>query len=326
MLLSWQGQRAMLDWCYAGHIRPIDPFFDQTIEECLRHPFNLLFRQQTPIEVLGELHAARPGLSPTGFIFHMSRCGSTLITQMLAALPQNIVISEAGTIHAALGAHHRDDRITGDIRLRWFEWLISALGRQQHTDEQHFFIKFDAWDTVELPLIRRAFPGVPWLFLYRDPIEVLVSHSNRRGPQLMPGAINPEVLGLDPAAVFQMEPERYSAIVLAEICRAALANQKDGGKFVNYRQLPETIYASLLEFFKVSYAADEIEQMRHASRFHAKYPSTPFTDDTATKRLQATDAIRRSADELLYPLYEQLEQARHAQETNSPDKEPDLGM
>lgn len=326
MRLSWQGQQAMMDWCYAGQIRPTDSFFDQTIEECLRHPFNLLFRQQTPIEILGELHAARPGLPPTGFIFHLSRCGSTLITQMLSALPQNIVISEAGPIHAVLGAHHRDDRITDDLRLRWFQWLVSALGRRQHAREQHFFIKFDAWDTVELPLIRRAFPGVPWIFLYRDPIEILASHLNRRGAQMFPGVIRPEVLKLDPAAVLQMEAERYTAVVLAEICRAALANQKGGGKFVNYRQLPEAIYASLLEFFQVSYAVDEIERMGHASRFHAKYPLSPFTDDTATKRLQATDAIRRSADELLSPLYEQLEQVRHAQETKSAGKAPDLRM
>ena len=32
----------------------------------------------------------------------MSRCGSTLVSQMLAALPQNIVISEAAPIDAVV--------------------------------------------------------------------------------------------------------------------------------------------------------------------------------------------------------------------------------
>ena len=39
--------------------------------------------------------AAEPGIDPTGFIFHLARCGSTLVSQMLAALPEHIVLSEA---------------------------------------------------------------------------------------------------------------------------------------------------------------------------------------------------------------------------------------
>src|SRR5215208_1425097 len=95
---------AFVDWCYPGERRFTDPFFDQTVEQCLRHPFNLLFRHQTPIETLGQRHESHPGLPPAGFIFHLSRCGSTLITQMLAALAKNVVISEAAPIDSVLRA------------------------------------------------------------------------------------------------------------------------------------------------------------------------------------------------------------------------------
>ena len=84
-----------VDWCYLGTDAFIEPFFEDTIRRMLRRPFNLLFRHQTPIDALGEWHAAQPGLPPTGFIFHMSRCGSTLAARLLAALPRNVVISEA---------------------------------------------------------------------------------------------------------------------------------------------------------------------------------------------------------------------------------------
>ncbi len=320
MRFLWQEGRARVEWCYAGDVRPIDPFFDQTVEECLRRPFNLLFRQQTPIDVLGQLHEARPGLSPTAFIFHLSRCGSTLISQMLAALPQNIVISEAGPIYSVLEAKHRDAGITDDTRLEWLRWIVSAMGRRQTGDEEHYFIKFDAWNTIALPLIQRAYPLVPWIFVYRDPVEVLVSHLNRRGARMFPGVIEPEVLNLTMASVMQMPTERYDAVVLQAICRAALENKKGGGRFVNYTQLPSAFFSSLLDFFQVDYSPTELEQMRHAAQFHAKYPSVNFVDDTETKRLQATAPVREAADELLYPLYEQLEAARREQETNTTEE------
>ena len=51
-----------------------------------------------------------------------------------------------------------------------------------------YFVKFDSWNTLDLALIRRAFPDVPWIFLYRDPVEVIVSHMRQRGSQMIPGA------------------------------------------------------------------------------------------------------------------------------------------
>ena len=41
-------------------------------------------------EALEERAASHPGVGPTGFIFHLSRAGSTLIAQMLAASGSNV--------------------------------------------------------------------------------------------------------------------------------------------------------------------------------------------------------------------------------------------
>jgi hypothetical protein len=70
--LRWQDAQPVLDWCFVGAERFTEPFFDQTVQRLLRHPFNQLFRRQTPLAALAELHAHAPGLAPTGFIFHMS--------------------------------------------------------------------------------------------------------------------------------------------------------------------------------------------------------------------------------------------------------------
>ena len=71
----------MVDWGYLGARRFVKPYFNQTVEECIRNPADILFRHQTPLEHLGEIMASQTGVTPAGFIFHMSRCGSTLISQ-----------------------------------------------------------------------------------------------------------------------------------------------------------------------------------------------------------------------------------------------------
>ena len=181
MRVFWQEGRPLVDWCYLGTRRFAEPFFEDTIGAAMRLPFNLVFRQQTPIEVLAEWQALRPGVAPTGFIFHMSRCGSTLIAQMLAALARNVVLSEAVPIDGVVRAHFRSPEATEARRRAWLRGMVSALGQRRRGDETGLFIKFDSWHSLDLPLIRQAFPDVPWLFVYRNPVEVLVSQMKRRG-------------------------------------------------------------------------------------------------------------------------------------------------
>src|SRR5260221_2794025 len=196
--LYWRENQPLIDWCYLGEMRLTEPFFAQSVEYRIQQPFNLLFRHQTTMDTLAELRAERPGLSPTGFIFHMSRCGSTLVSQMLAALPQNIVISEASCIDSVLRANYRNPQLDEQQRIMWLQGLISAFGQQRYA-EQYFYIKFDSWHTLDLPLIRQAFPGVPWFFIYRDPVEVLVSNMRQMAGHMLGGMIEADQLGLDAA-------------------------------------------------------------------------------------------------------------------------------
>jgi len=150
-----------VDWCWMGDARFIEPFFDLTIEKRMRLPFNLAFRHRTPVETLKEVDR---GLDPTGFIFHMSRCGSTLVSQMLAAVGSNIVISEAPPIDNVIRS-----AVGRDKRIEMLRDLVGAYARPRN-GERHFFIKFDSWSTLDLDLVEEAFPNVPWVFLYREPV------------------------------------------------------------------------------------------------------------------------------------------------------------
>ncbi|MGB7924194.1 MAG: sulfotransferase [Pyrinomonadaceae bacterium] len=310
--LYWQQSRPMVDWCYLGTRRFTEPFFEQTIDECLRRPFNLLFRHQTPVEALAQSQEFEPGLSPTGLIFHMSRCGSTLVTQMLASLPQNIVISEAGTIDTVLRANFLNAGVTGEQQLDWLRWMVSALARRRHEQESHLFIKFDSWHTLSMPLILRAFPGVPWIFVCRDPLEVIVSHVRHPSGRMLSGMAETHLLGLDMTAITRMPLEEYCAMVLARICETALRHQRtSAGTIIDYTQLPEAVCSLLPDVFRVAYSASDLETMRHTSLLNAKAPPARFADDTEAKRSETTDAIRQAADKWVGPLYQQLKNLCH---------------
>lgn len=314
----WRGDAPVVDWCYLGRERFTDPFFDQTVAHCMSRPFNLLFRHQTPVEVLSELRERSPGVTPAGFIFHASRCGSTLVTQMLAALPENVVISEAGPIDKVLRASGLSPQVTDEERAEWLRGLVCAFGQRRRGDERRLFVKFDSWHALFLPLVERAFPGVPWLFLYREPVEVLVSHARRRGAHMIPGVLDPALVGFGAAEVSAMRLEEYSARVLAAVCRAALRHRQASGRgsLVNYRQLPDSVWTTLAEFFGLELSEADTERMRRAARLDAKNPALDFDDDTAAKNLEAGDGLRREAERWARPVYEQLEEARRAADTD----------
>ena len=299
-----------VDWCYMGSDRFTKPFFDDSIERRFRQPFNLMFRHQTPFTVLERLYNESTGVYPTGFIFHMSRCGSTLVAQMLAALEKNIVISEASPIDAVLRLNSKLSISDAD-RCVWLQWVISALGQRRRPKEEHYFIKFDCWSTLDLGLIREAFPDVPWIFVYRNPIEVIVSHMRQRGWQMIPGTIDKMLPGMDITEALQLAPEEYCARVLARICERALDYAKDkNALLLNYDELPETVTGSVFDHFRISFTGDEIERMKEVTSFHAKSPRMFFTSDSDDKRKNASEAAIEAADQWVDRSYQALERMR----------------
>jgi hypothetical protein len=301
--LNWGEGQPTVDWCYRQR-RNGDSSFDQIVADCLRHPFNLLFRHQTPIEVLGQWSDVSPGLQPDGFIFHMSRAGSNLIFQTLGAFPGNLVLSEVRPIDSILRAHHFSAQVTDEQRILWLRWMVSALG-QAHEEERQFFINFDAWNMSELPLIRRAFPGVPWIFVYGDPVEELTSQLNHRGAHMVPGLIEPSLFGINRDAIAEMEPEEYCARVLAGICEAALDHYSNGGMLINKSSLPEAVWSSILPWFGVAYSKTDMERLQRKTT--SKISPTPKNSLARTQE-KAAERVREAAIKWLVPTYERLEE------------------
>ena len=297
----------VVEWCYMGSDRFTDSFFEDTVRRRMRVPFSRLVRHRTSIEFLGEVCMKSSVIEPTGFIFHMSRCGSTLVAQMLAGLSSNIVISEAPPVSSIIRAP-----VSGGERRRWLRWMINAFGRRRRNTDRNYFLKFDSWNILDLDLIRSAFPEVPWIFLYRNPVEVIVSHMRQRGLQMVPGGSMASLLpDVTLTQALEMPAEEYCAKILARFCNRAVENVSDkNALLVNYDQLPEAVTSIIAEHFGVNFSPNDMRQMNDLARFNAKTPQMNFEPDSDRKRTEASEAARRAAAIWLDPIYEQLENMR----------------
>ncbi|HEY1607266.1 MAG TPA: hypothetical protein VGF77_16885 [Allosphingosinicella sp.] len=284
---------AAVDWAHFGGAHLTSPFFAADARPIEARPFNRLFRYRMRLDDFVAASAGEKLPEPDGFIFHMSRCGSTLVTQMLAALPGSEIVSEPAPLDAA--ARRAFARGTPDP-VAILRAMIGAFGRR---GGRPFVVKTGFWQALALPLYRRAFPSVPWLFLFREPVEILVSQLRERGPETMP-LVSP-IPGIDPAA-----PDADQiAQALAAVCEAAADTAvSEGGLFVDHADLPEAVFTAILPHFGMD-AEDARAAMAAAARRDAKNPSAAFEPDGAAKRAQA-DARLRAAAGRLGPVYERL--------------------
>jgi hypothetical protein len=314
--IRWTSAGGLVDWCHLGDVRFTAPFFEQTIAAAMAHPFNLLFGVTTTLDALAL--PASFELRPAGLIFHMSRCGSTLAAQMLASLPRNVVLSEPGPLDQILRAPAWLRGVSTDQIAAWLRATAAALGRRRHPQERDLVIKLEGWHALLLPFIRGAFPGVPWAFLYRQPVEVMASIDTLRPHQMLPGIIDPALVGLALSQAAAMSLNRYTAVVLQRICRAAVEHYGEGGgMLIEHRELPEAVPARLLSHFGLDCDDGELARMRDVARFDAKQPSLRYSDDSEAKRRAASPEMRELAETMLAPVYDRLEQLRAKQSTGA---------
>jgi hypothetical protein len=278
----------VVDWAVVGE--PLtDPFFEQTADRAMRHPFNRVFARTTPLGVLQQLGSDELPLAPDGFVFHMSRCGSTLVAQMLAALPASIVVSEAQPLDAIVGLY-RAGRLSEDDAVLTLRGALCALGRPR-LGERRLFVKFHASHILELPLFVRAFPEVPWVFLFREPRAVLTSQAQTLGAETFGGET-----GVVP-------DEEVAARAVAGYCEAALRHARIGrSSFVEYGRLPNAVVDEIVPFFGVRLDDGDRERLHLAARRDTKRPG----EFAARERPGPSPRIDELAARLLDPAYEAM--------------------
>jgi hypothetical protein len=272
------GSPATVWWRFMGDKRLTAAFFMDSLQS--QPPEDRLVCQ-TPLSALERFVGS---VQPTVFIFHVSRCGSTLLTQMLATLPQCIVLSEPPVLDAFFRLLHSQPELPGAQDI--FRKLVSALGQRRQGGEPHLFLKLDSWHTPWMPWLRKVYPDTPFIFLYREPSEVLASHRRQRGPQMVPGLLDTSLLQPDTTGLAAHDLEGYGASVLDAIFKSAFdalasAEHAVHAELVNYKQLPHVLWTRLLPLFSMSCEGDALGAVQARSRFHSKHGGQNFEGDPA---------------------------------------------
>src|SRR5271156_1704944 len=296
--LDFSGPAPAVFWADLSAERFVEPFFDQTVARWASGPrARPLVR--TGLDALAALDG-EPSLEPAGMIFHLSRCGSTLVSRLLGSLPGVVVAAEPAPLNALLGLNpDRVDeaRLVGVVRL-----LVRALGRRRHGDEQHLVLKCTSWNIRRQEILAAAFPDTPWVWVQREPAHVVASLLANPPGWLGLGAVPPQTalrFGVDPAALPAMTRPEFAARALGAMLLSAAAGP--GRRVcVDHADLPAAVWDRVAAHFGIDIDAAAIDRMTEQSRFYSKdVESRPFSGDLSERGPvtdEITDATRRFAE------------------------------
>jgi hypothetical protein len=302
--LDFSGPTPAVDWADLSSERFVDPFFDQTIARWAAGP-DARPLVRTGLEALEALDR-EPSLEPAGMIFHLSRCGSTLVSRLLGTLPGVVVVAEPAPLNALLGL---DPARIGDTRLvRLVRLVVRALGRCRHGDEQRLVLKCTSWNIRRQAILAAAFPETPWIWVQRDPARVLASLLATPPGWLRLQATPQHAaqrFSLDPLTIPAMTRAEFAARVLAAMLEAA-ATDPSGRLCIDYGELPAAIWHSVAPHFGLETDDAAIERMVSESRLYAKSPLPQVFSGDRPELRPMTDEIREAAGRFAEPVYRVL--------------------
>jgi len=308
--LEWDAGGAELLWG-CGETDARAPFHESTLAALRTRPFKRCLALRMPLAPARVDDLERSALPLAGLVLHESRCGSTLVAQSLKAWPGTRVVGEPALLDTALFA-----ALAGhDPGWLLFRGTLAALC-QPAGDDVRVIVKLDAWHALALGTLRARMPAVPWLFVYRDPLEVLVSHAREPGRHTVPGML-PETW-LPPLAPGDVtSPVAHAARVLGALCTAVAAHA-GAANLVDYDELvahgngapPPALARDIPRHFGLD--PDDADPARLAAALarDTKRPGERFEDDRASKRAAATEAVRAAADRWIAPHHAALQAIR----------------
>ncbi|MBI3515025.1 MAG: sulfotransferase [Proteobacteria bacterium] len=262
-----------IEWGDFGDLRFTEPFFDETVSRWAGgNPPPVLVR--TDLDALVALDQA-PSLDPSGLIFHLSRCGSTLLSRVLRQVPGCVVLSEPALVNHVLLAD--PETIDEETRARLLRLLIRALGRRRHGDERHVIVKLSSWNVRRIGLFRRAFPSARIVWLQRRPAEVVMSllaDPPEWGQRRSDADETAALFDLAHDAVASLDPAAFYAQALAALLRGAHGAGETPILTVDYANLPDAAWTAVAPFLGLCPDPADIERMAQEARFYSK-DSTP---------------------------------------------------
>lgn len=292
-------------WLNLEAIEFDDPFFYETLLKGKVSPLNNPRNPSSSVlDVLPMWRSEfEETIAPSLFIFHISRCGSTLISQILGLSDENIVLAEPPFIDQLLRSFTLERWMADSALQEILKAAIAFYGRKRKEANQRLIIKTDSWHIRYLPLLRTLYPATPSVFLYRDPAEVIRSHQKKRGMHAAPGVIGYDVLGIEMPVFYSLD--EHITMVLESYFNQFnnSINTEKPSLLVNYNQGMEQVIKQLFSFAGINITYNYNKNIQERLKYNAKYPDEIFTEAKITEAQPKYMAN-------LYRLYHQLEDCR----------------
>lgn len=305
---------ARIDYSRLGH-----PFFDKSVK-ALKMEAAGYQEYETDFTPIFEL--AHQGLMrPAGFIFHVSRCGSTLLSNILKSYSKNKVVVEAQPIGAVLMPHspktwHCNLNEWHNHRTLLLKGLINAFDNNTNDVPGQVFFKFASWNILFADVIMKLWPGVPCLFVYRHPAEVVVSNLRDNSGWLATRnypVFTAAIPNFPADSTARMRKEEHAARMLGAFYSKALqCLESPNAQVINYADFSPASIADVMAFFGVDPVPD-MDEIENKMKIHSKDEnrSRIFVPDSALKRQAASGSVYEWIERLTMDHYNFLELILH---------------
>jgi hypothetical protein len=297
---SYHVRSQRLQWCLPDGA-PTEPFHDEYLSRCWQSTtLNQLVAPRTALRSLAACAGRVPRAKPAGFILHLSRCGSTLLSGCLSELDEAAVFSESPVLTEVLV----DPALSPQEKRAHIECLIDL--KASLFPGRRVVVKWNAWDIFHVQLLRDAYPAVPMVALVRDPVEILASHHAQAGRHM---SGDPSLAAVAP--VFG-EGTRGSVLgyrigVLQGLMLGMCGLVAElGVTCIDYRQLSRDRVRQVGVMFGMRCDAEGLRRIALRMQHNAKLPYIRFAPDGVSKAavfdtVQSAAILRR-----LSPLHQAL--------------------
>jgi hypothetical protein len=293
-----------------------DPFFHHTVKRAAGRESVVLPLGSTPPG------PAQPQMAPSAFIFHVSRCGSTLLCNILRALNDTHVVAEPQPVTSLLTPYFEDvwPYAADEWEQKRDQLLLQMMQRLGQPPKapvgsaSRYIVKFTSYSAARMTVIRALWPQVPIVFLVREPEAVIASNLDR-SPVWMKLFQNPRqarnVFGWTDD-IRAATREEFAARAYGQLCQSATLHKGQPSLVMDYRELVSGGWNRIFEFLGFG-ALDENEKLRieEATKIYSKDVSgeVRFAADDNAKLDRITPEIREAADKWARPQLQQLLQS-----------------
>lgn len=315
--LSKDLDKSLCKWIYFADTPLTDPFFEESRSKVMSHQINSKpFRVWSSLQLMQQWAREMESIPPKAIIFHASRCGSTLLAQLLGSNSKHISLAEVPFFDDLLRRYFFAQKEQKEELLQFLESAIHFYGQKRNGIEEQLFIKTDSWHFFFWKEYRQLYPTVPFALLYRHPLEIFLSHQKLKGMQAVPGLIEPEIFGMTTKEIELLNQEEYLGKVLEKYYLKIMEIyiQDQNSILISYKEGIMEIIQKFYSFIRLPLHSVERDEFYQRQKFNAKNPQELFIEEESTIDLPIY--LQRSLQ-----LYEELEQIRLK---NSEDLKPKI--